>query len=74
MKIYQGELTEPQIEAGLKAMTGRKGHFTLTAVSLALRESGAKNVHSGAEALVARELRLGRIRRITTGLYQRIKE
>jgi len=72
VKIFEAELTQPQIEAGLKAMSGRKGEFGLTDVSIALRKAGAKNVHSGAEVLVARELRLGHIRRITRGLYVKV--
>jgi len=68
MKIFGGEqLTQAQIDAGLAAMKGRcKG----TKVMEALTQSGVHNSLSGMEALLARELRNGRIRRITRGIFQ----
>jgi hypothetical protein len=67
MKIFDGELTQAQIDAGLAVMNGQ---FEGLKVIKALRAAGAKNCMSGAEALIGRELRLGRIRRITRGIYE----
>jgi hypothetical protein len=68
MKVFGGEqLTQTQIDGGLAAM---KGRFKGTKVMEALTQAGAHDSLSGMEALLARELRNGRIRRITRGIFQ----
>jgi len=67
MKIFEGELTKAQIDAGIAAM---KGRFDSTKVMKALAEAGVTNSLSGMEHLIARELRNGRIRRIARGIFQ----
>jgi hypothetical protein len=67
MKIYGGELTPDQIDAGLRVM---KGRFNGSSVMKALASAGVVNIVSGAEALIAREIRNGHISRITRGIYQ----
>jgi hypothetical protein len=68
MKIFEGELSQVQIDAGLGVM---KGQFEGSKVMRALKDAGVKNNVSGAEVLIQRELRLGHIRRITRGIYER---
>jgi hypothetical protein len=68
MKIFDGELSEAQIDAGLGVM---KGQFEGSRVMKALKNAGVKNDVSGAEMLIQRELRFGHIRRITRGIYER---
>jgi hypothetical protein len=68
MKIYGGEMTGAQIEAGLAAMQGR--HFTGTKVMSALKAAGVKNCVSAAEQLLSREVRNGRVRKVTRGIYE----
>jgi len=48
-----------------------KGEFEGSKVMKALKDAGVKNNVSGAQVLIQRELRLGHIRRITRGLYER---
>jgi len=67
MKIFGGQLTPAQIGAGLAVM---KGQFDSLKVMNALGAAGVKNVVSGAEVLINHELRLGRIRRVTQGIYE----
>jgi hypothetical protein len=67
MKIFGGEITEAQIAAGVAAM---KGEFPGTKVMSALRTAGVTNVVSAAEVLINRELKTGRISRVTRGLYR----
>ena len=68
MKIFGGEVSQSQIDAGLAVM---KGEFGSTKVMTALKNAGVVNCVPGAETLLARELRLGNIERITRGLYRR---
>ena len=68
MKIFEGELSPVQIEAGLSVM---KGEFEGSKVMKALKDAGVKNSVSGADVLIQRELRLRHIRRITRGIYER---
>jgi hypothetical protein len=68
MKIYRGEMSRAQIEAGLAVM---KGEFKGTRVMTALSNAGVAHCVPGAQALLARALRLGRVRRITRGRYAR---
>ena len=68
MKLFEGEMTPEQIEAGLSAMQGRQ--FTASNVMKALANAGVKNSVSGAEVLLRREVRNGRIRQVTRGIYQ----
>lgn len=68
MKIFGGEMSQSQIDAGLAIM---KGEFEGSKVMRALGDAGVVNCVAGAEALLARELRLGHIERITRGLYRR---
>jgi hypothetical protein len=68
MKIFGGELTQDQIEAGLRVMRGK---FDTVKVSRALRDAGVTNNFSGAERLISRELRLRNIRRVDGGGYER---
>jgi hypothetical protein len=69
MKIYGGELTQTQIDAGLAVMKGRfEGHKVMEALS----EAGVTNCVPGAEVLIGRELKAGNIRRITRGFYERV--
>jgi hypothetical protein len=67
MKIYQGELTPDQIAAGLGVM---KGRFKCSQVMKALSDAGVEHMVSGADVLIGKALRSGRIRRITQGIYQ----
>lgn len=68
MKIFGGEMTDAQVEAGLAAMRGRQ--FNSTVVMGALKRAGVVNNVSGAQALLAREVRNGRIRQVTRGIYE----
>ena len=70
MKISDGEMTPAQIEAGLAAMKGRQ--FTGLRVMNALEKAGVKNCVSGADVLLRREIRNGRIREVTRGIYEPI--
>jgi hypothetical protein len=67
VKIFGGELSQDQIEAGLAVM---RGEFTGSKVMTALGNSGVRNVVPGAEALISREIKAGRIVRITRGIYR----
>jgi hypothetical protein len=67
VKIFDGELSQDQIEAGLAVM---RGEFTGSKVMTALGNAGVKNVVPGAEVLINREIKAGRIIRITRGIYR----
>ena len=58
MKVHGEEITELQIEAGLKAMTGK---FTLTNIAGALHRAGVTNCERTADRLLSREKVAGRI-------------
>jgi hypothetical protein len=69
MKIFGGEMSQVQIEAGLATM---KGEFSSTTVMTALSKAGVKACLSGAQTLIRRELRTGHIERITRGIYRKL--
>ena len=68
MKVYHSGLSPAQVAAGFAVM---KGEFTSLKVMNALLAAGVKNCHSEADALIRRELRLGNVRRITRGIYEK---
>jgi len=67
MKIFGGEMTQAQVDAGIAVM---RGEFDGTRVMKALSDAGVRNCVSAAEVLINRELKAGHIRRITRGLYR----
>jgi hypothetical protein len=69
MKFFGGELTQAQIDAGLRAM---KGEFVGTRVVAALSRACVKNTVSAAEVLINREIKAGHIRRVTRGINRQI--
>jgi hypothetical protein len=67
MKYFEGELSSAQIEAGVAVM---RGEFDAFKVMAALRNAGAETVSFASERLLARELKAGRITRVTQGIYR----
>ncbi|KKC27484.1 hypothetical protein WP12_03065 [Sphingomonas sp. SRS2] len=67
MKYQGGELSETQIGAGVAAMTGE---FSGGKVMTALEQAGVAWIVPAANTLIAREVKAGRIYRVTRGLYR----
>lgn len=67
MKYQGGELSEAQIDAGVSAM---RGEFSGGKVTTALEQAGAVWSVPAANALIAREIKAGRIYRVTRGIYR----
>lgn len=68
MKYADAELSQEQIDAGLAAM-GRQ--FDAFKVMAALRKAGVQQIVPASERLIARELKAGRITKVTQGIYRR---
>jgi hypothetical protein len=69
MKFQYGELTQIQIEAGVAAM---RGEFTGSKIMDALTRAGVSLCVPAANALIAREIKAGRINRVTRGIYRQV--
>lgn len=67
MKVYDIEITERQITAGLAAM---RGDFTCKDVEAALREAGAAYVMRTADRLLQKERKAGRIVAVSSKLWR----
>jgi hypothetical protein len=67
VKIYGGELSDEEVDAALEVM---KGEFGTDKVIKALRQAGVSDVIAATDALIRRELRCGRIRRVAPGRYR----
>ena len=60
-------MSQAQIEAARAVM---KGEFDVIKVMTALGNAGVANIVPGAEALLAREVKLGRVERLSSGRYR----
>ena len=69
MKIFGGELSQEQIEAGLSVM---RGEFDGHKVMMALKNAGVVNIVPGTDRLIARELKSGKITKVTRGIFRQL--
>ena len=67
MKYEGGQLSQAQIEAGVAVM---KGEFDGGKVMTALEKAGVAWNVPAANTLIAREIKAGRIYRVTRGIYR----
>lgn len=67
MEYQGGELSEAQVGAGIAAM---RGEFSGGKVMTALQQAGVVWNVPAANTLIAREVKAGRIYRVTRGLYR----
>jgi hypothetical protein len=69
VKIFGGELSPEQIEAGQAVM---RGEFTGAKVMRALQAAGVINIVPGADRLISREIKAGHITEVTRGIYRQV--